>query len=606
MTATITSAFGFATPYLIDNGGEMIGIMLDQQSDKIAVQYRFGGTATVQYPAIDLLGQILFSGINALGEASGTTIGPLGETVAATIWQNGTATALPTWTGDNLGNALGLNDFGVVVGVSLTRTGAATFGAEHALVWQNGKATLLSPLAGDIGADADAINDAGLIAGVSYGPAVAGGTSNFDHAVTWTGGVASRLAAVSGAVATDAFFIDAGGDVAGTASFADGTSHAALWHKGSATDLGSLSGFGWSRPTAMNDLGQVVGTVSTVADYDGTEGSQHAVLWQGGKIIDLNSLFPTSSSAGVLTYVSSINDAGEIIAGTADGSTVLIDLNGPFPGQVSPAASVIQAVTQGVSIGPVSFADSAADLVANLDGLQGMAAQGQLGTIFLTDGGIPNLTVTAAQFSANGAVLGQIAGNHTVIVQIAGTAAQHSFAGEDLTGADAVQFSDQTVIVAAAPGHGAVTTGNITELYAAVLDREPDVAGLAFYQNYLEANPGTSFLQFAEWFLSSPEYTGNPAHTYAQTMAGDAQFITDSYQNLLHRAPSAADIDYYQTNVMAKALAGLTAGTAAYSNAEFQARAQMLVYFSASPEFLSDVQITASNPASAQHWLVLV
>jgi len=32
----------------------------------------------------------------------------------------------------------------------------------------------------------------------------------------------------------------------------------------------------------------------------------------------------------------------------------------------------------------------------------------------------------------------------------------------------------------------------------------------------------------------------------------------------------------------------------------------MLVYFSASPEFLSDVQVTAATPANGSHWLVLV
>ena len=55
----------------------------------------------------------------------------------------------------------------------------------------------------------------------------------------------------------------------------------------------------------------------------------------------------------------------------------------------------------------------------------------------------------------------------------------------------------------------------------------------------------------------------------------------------------------------APAVANLTPGTTAYTNAQLQAHALMLVYFSASSEFLSDVQITASNPASTQHWLVL-
>jgi hypothetical protein len=37
-----------------------------------------------------------------------------------------------------------------------------------------------------------------------------------------------------------------------------------------------------------------------------------------------------------------------------------------------------------------------------------------------------------------------------------------------------------------------------------------------------------------------------------------------------------------------------------------QAHAQVLEYFSASAEFLSDIQITAQHPASSSHWLQLV
>jgi hypothetical protein len=168
-----------------------------------------------------------------------------------------------------------------------------------------------------------------------------------------------------------------------------------------------------------------------------------------------------------------------------------------------------------------------------------------------------------------------------------------------------VQFSDQTVILAATPGPAnAVTTGNITELYAAVLAREPDVGGLAFYQNALVKNPGTSLQTFATYFLDSSEYTST--HNYAESSAGDEQFITDSYQNLLHRTPTASEVSFYETNVLAPAVASLTAGTSAYAAAQLQAHALMLVYFSASSEFLGDVQITASHPASAQHWLVLL
>jgi hypothetical protein len=112
-------------------------------------------------------------------------------------------------------------------------------------------------------------------------------------------------------------------------------------------------------------------------------------------------------------------------------------------------------------------------------------------------------------------------------------------------------------------------------------------------------------LQLAENFLASPEYANNPAHAYAQSAAGDAQFITDTYQNLLHRAPESGAVPYYQA-MLAQYTAGLTPGSAAYSAAATQAHAQLLVDFSASGEFLNDVQITAQHPADSQHWLYVM
>jgi hypothetical protein len=159
--------------------------------------------------------------------------------------------------------------------------------------------------------------------------------------------------------------------------------------------------------------------------------------------------------------------------------------------------------------------------------------------------------------------------------------------------------------VAAVPGTSNITTGNVTELYSAVLARVPDAAGLQFYQQYLGSHPTTPALTMAQWFLESSEYTGKSAHNYAQSTAGDGQFITDTYQNLLHRAPDTGAVAFYQT-VVAQFTNGLAAGTQAYATAQMQGHAQVLVYFAASQEFLNDVQITAQHPADATHWLYLV
>ena len=87
--------------------------------------------------------------------------------------------------------------------------------------------------------------------------------------------------------------------------------------------------------------------------------------------------------------------------------------------------------------------------------------------------------------------------------------------------------------------------------------------------------------------------------------AGEAAFITATYQNLLDRAPETGAVAYYE-NVIDPMLANLTPGTAAYAKADLAAEAQVLAYFSQSPEFRADVTVTAQNPASASHWLILI
>ena len=172
----------------------------------------------------------------------------------------------------------------------------------------------------------------------------------------------------------------------------------------------------------------------------------------------------------------------------------------------------------------------------------------------------------------------------------------------------AVQFFDYTEIIASQkPASGAVVSSfQIAAIYSAVLDRVPDVAGLAYYENEAATNHSVPLITYAENFLRSPEYTSNSAHAYAQTSAGDAQFIQDTYNNLLHRAASTSDVTWYQANVIGPVLATAAPGTAAYTSVELQAHAQLLADFSTSAEFQADVQVTAQQPANAQHWLVLI
>jgi probable HAF family extracellular repeat protein len=71
------------------------------------------------------------------------------------------------------------------------------------------------------------------------------------------------------------------------------------------TDLGTLPGFLYVQPFAINGLTAVVGQVSNGA------GPPHAFIWQNGVVTDLNTLIP-GGSGWVLTIATGINDGGQI------------------------------------------------------------------------------------------------------------------------------------------------------------------------------------------------------------------------------------------------------------------------------------------------------
>lgn len=304
----------------------------------------------------------------------------------------------------------------------------------------------------------------------------------------------------------------------------------------------------------------------------------------------------------------------------------------------------------------VNVADSAANVAGALDSLQNLVAHGDLASVKVTDSGFAAVDVTPVQMSRDVGAIGLLSGNYYLAVPIShdnvsvtgpgghATVVQYSqdetlytlAAGpngsvtvtcsggvDHLTNVDELQFGEFSsfitsppgstgapttgnIFIAAAPGTGvAPTSGNITELYSAVLAREPDAPGLTYYENILKANPNTPLTTFAQWFLQSPEYKSDPAHAYAQTTAGDSKFIIDAYNDLLHRAPESGAIPYY-LNVISEVTGGATPGTADYTSALLKAHATVITYFSQSPEFLNDVRIMPGHSGDAQHWLFLV
>lgn len=421
-------------------------------------------------------------------------------------------------------------------------------------------------------------------------------------------------------------------------------------------DTGGDLGDWASTVTALDSFGYgSAGVASPVTAIDKTV--MAALGWtttSASTALSVAASVPTLSAAGAVSAINNqqdnfvaVSDSGANVSAQLDGletlakngnlsaitltSAALTVSAAQLTGDADALALISGSYTVGVS-------DSAANITANLSSLAGMATAGTLTSLHVTDGAA--ITMTAAQMTSDAALLKLLSGNysltidasagtgltlsgiagHGAVVELGGTASQYtltpkgdgagftiasSTVSDQISGITALSFGGTLDFVATTPGPAnAITSGNITELYGAVFGRLPDVSGLAFYQAYLTANPSVGLTTYATYFLSSGEYTGS--HNYAQTTAGESQFVADIYTNLLHRAASASEVSFYYDKVIAPAIAGLTPGSAAYASADLAAHAQVLTYFSQSTEFLGDVQITAQHPADSAHWLYLI
>lgn len=363
----------------------------------------------------------------------------------------------------------------------------------------------------------------------------------------------------------------------------------------------------------------------------------------GGDSIDLSNISGTAASYanGTLTVTGANGTVASLSLGTAPDGTYTVTNDGHGGTLITvtafTVATALSAYQSNALPSGAHIVDSAANVAANIDALGTVANAGDLAGVTLTDSGTPVISVTAAQLSADSKALADISGTftldvsasssatitglsgHATVVVFSGASTQYTVAAgngaitvsngsgltDQIASVTALHFSDVTEIVATAT-HAAGTvlsSLDIAELYGAALNRAPDVAGLSFFENLIASNPTMSYASLAADFLNSTEYTA--AHNYAQTSAGDTQFINDLYTNVLHRTGSSSEVAFYQ-NVINGFLTGQTAGTAAYTAAELQAHIQVVHDFAASTEYRSDIQITAQNSASASHWLLLI
>ena len=639
--SAVLSAGSFnSTAIAINQSGQIAGTSLTTGNLYHAVLWQ-NGTMT-DLGTFGQYDQSVATGINAKGAVIGYDLAPNADE-RAFIWQNGVMTDLGTLPGRNYDNPNAVNDSGIAVGES-GYAGDAT--SNHPVMWENGQAidlnTLLAPNSGWVISSALAITDSGEIYGIgSYN----GQTTAYTMTVSGSAaviGVSVQTALQSG-LTTSVAVVDTAANVMGSLT----ALQTALWN-------GTLTSINFSDASPP--------VLTFTADQLTTDSSVIAVM-QGNFTVSVPSSLDAAQAAGAsivashLTSAVAVSDYGYAVGQQADSLEILAKAgklgaitltDGTLPPVVSLQSSSYFADGDVLSHiqgnYQVEIADDPYWLSFYLDRLEPLVVSGKVSDISFANtlSGVPVLSVTSDQLTADSAALDAInqmailaitpsSASATIaglagqanVVGFSGTASQYTItpagdgssftvsgpgAADKLSGITAVQFSDYTLFVASQTPFtpGGVSSAQVVDLYAAVLARVPDAGGLAFYEADAKNNPQVTITQFAQDFLRSSEYTGKTAHNYAQSSAGDAQFITDIYTNLLHRAPEAGAVAWYQANVIAPFLSGVATGTSTYTTAELQAHAAVLADFSQSGEFLGDVSVTAQHPASAQHWLVLI
>ena len=215
--------------------------------------------------------------------------------------------------GGNSAHPLDFNDYGKVVGSSLTASGQT-----HAFLWEDGAMRDLGTL-GQEGSIAERINNAGVIAGVVWPAERNDDCTRYTIATIWRNGMGTLLESQSAVGRpVHATAINELGDVAWRACSHE---HTVAWvSRGDAWERlsGIISSNSWSNAVAMNERRQIVGGSPAVQTGESPEPRWHATKWEDGATHDLGGLafipcdyYPDKNCSS--SAATDINESGQIV-----------------------------------------------------------------------------------------------------------------------------------------------------------------------------------------------------------------------------------------------------------------------------------------------------
>jgi probable HAF family extracellular repeat protein len=231
-----------------------------------------------------------------------SSTGTVGEGNRATLWDRGAVINLtPGLTGSQTSIASSINDLRQIAG---------TINNQTPFVWQNNAITTLPSLGGG-GGYANDINNAGQVVGSSSTTQQSQVLGPLSHAALWQGNTVTDLGVIPGTEESGASAINELGQIVGSSDRVDPetyevTSYAFLYENGVLTALPVPSTEGYA--SDINDNGVIVGTMRAA----GGMSPWHAFIYADGVVTDLNTRILSGSGLHLL-YAYGINNAGQIV-----------------------------------------------------------------------------------------------------------------------------------------------------------------------------------------------------------------------------------------------------------------------------------------------------